>query len=295
MSEAVMEAMDAELFESELAYAPEGPEGPESEAFPTEGPWPEADRDDARRRRQRQILMARQAQPRRLPAAQPPTPAAPVRRTVVVPSQQQAMAAIRTLDADTSLALRSLRRELEKAKRNGDLALYSAMISAIGNQALDTYEDGLKHHDIVRASLRALPLALLWPQGRRSGASAVLLHPAFIGAAGIAGVLISGKLVNASHGVVGIQILGPTTVAQGATVTLTAYAVDARGNTVTDTTLTWVADPSEKVNLRVQTGTSNDCTGKNVGDTVITVTGGGAMHHHTLTVTPRSSSSSSGS
>ena len=215
-----------------------------SDAFPGDAAWGEASAD---RRRRRQMLTARQTsaqqaawQARQRRQLAPPT--APPSRPAAGPSQAQAMAAVRNLNADTSAAVRALRRELEKAKRKGDMASYSAVLSVLASQALDTFEGNLEDHPLIRALTRAAPLGLLYGQGPQRGAAKVIGNPIFIGSAGAAAILIAGKLVSDTKAVSTVDVNGAGSVAIGAPVQLSAVARDHKGNQVSVSDWTWMSD-----------------------------------------------------
>jgi hypothetical protein len=235
MSEATIDAvLDSEAYgpgEGEASFAGDA----WGDISPGEA-WGDAAGDDARRRRQRQIMVARQTQARQAPPARAAVAAAP--------SARQTMAVVRSLDAETSMALRSLRRELEKAKRDGNLALFSATLSPIAGQGLDTFTNGLGNHDFARALIRFAPLAPLALTGDRRGAGAVLLNPAFLGAVGIAAIFISGKLFNEHQGVNSVIVSGPATVSLsgGSSVALNVIAVDRTGKEATINSTAWQSD-----------------------------------------------------
>jgi hypothetical protein len=178
------------------------------------------------------------------------------------------MTAIRSSDLDTRAELDSLRRQLAKARRNGDMAMYSAVLSALGSQGIDTFGTSLEKHDVVKAFLRTAPLALLWPQKPRRGIEGILLHPAFVGAAGVAAIVISGKFINASRSVHDIQLNVPDTLdKQG---TLHAIAVDRSGRDL-DTKITWESPDTEYLDVKP----NGDYTAKKKGDARIKATGDG--------------------
>ena len=289
MSEATIEAFESEAYEStgEALYEGEGAgeaayEGEGSGEAAYEGFGEDARSDARRRARQRQIMAARQRQ-RQGQLRRPPTPP-PRRAAVTVPSQRQAMTAIRSSDLDVRAELDSMRRALAKARRNGDMAMYSAVLSALASQGIDTFGTRLEKHDIVKAFFRTAPLALLWPQKPRRGIEGVLLHPAFVGAAGIAAIFISGKVVNASHGVDSISVISPVSVKAGKTVNLSAVAVDRKGNDVPGITITWSPQSGN-----IATVDNNGvCTGGTDGagqQTIITAAGGGATGRIQVNVT----------
>jgi uncharacterized protein YjdB len=292
MSEATIEALESEAYEGEgEAYGEGGYEGEaygeggyEGEAY-GEGSYEaygESARSDARRRRarQQQIAAARRARQRRLPAPPPRRPAV----TAPPPSQRQAMTAVRSVDRDLEMELDALRRQLAKARRNGNLAMYSAVLSAFGSQGIDTFGDRLEKHDVVKAALRAAPLGLLWPQHGKKGIEGVLLHPAFIGVAGIAAIVISGKVVSAPHAVDSISVISPVDVPAGAgnSVTLSAVAVDRKGNTVPNISITWTSLDTTAATV----DSKGVCTGVTKGkQAVITAVGGAATGRIVVNVT----------
>jgi hypothetical protein len=283
MSEATIEALESEAYEGEgEAYGEGGYEGEaygeagyEGEAYGEGGyeAYGESARSDARRRRarQQQIAAARRARLRRPPAPPPRQPAVTAPR----PSQRQAMTAIRSADRDLKMELDSLRRQLAKARRNGNMAMYSAVLSAVGSQSIDTFGDRLEKHDVVKAAVRAAPLGLLWPQHGRKGVEGVLLHPAFIGAVGIAAIVISGKVVSAPHAVDSISVVSPVNIEAGESRPLSAFAVDRKGNEVPNITITFT--PQDENIATVKNGVCTVADSATTGDqTVITAAGGGA-------------------
>jgi len=245
MSEATIEALESEAYEGEgEAYGEAGYEG---EAFGEAGyeAYGEDARSDARRRRarQQQIIAARQRQARlRRPPAPPPR-----RPAVTVPGQRRDMTAIRSADLDMKAELDALRRQLNKAKRSGNMAMYSSVAGAVVSQGIDTYGDSLAKHEVVKALLRTAPLALLWPQSGRRGIEAVLLHPAFLGAAGVTAIFVSGKLMTSSRGVHDIQLKVPDTLQKKGT--LRAVAVDRNGKDLVNK-VTWDTPDTEYLDLQ---------------------------------------------
>jgi hypothetical protein len=293
MSEATIEALESEAYEGEGEAYGEAGFGGEAygeagfggEAYGEGGyeAYGESAKSDARRRRarQQQILAARRAQQRRLPALPPRRPVV----TAPSPSQRPAMTAIRSQDLDLKLELDALRRQLAKARRNGNLAMYSAVLSAVGSQGIDTFGDRLEKHNVVKAAVRAAPLGLLWPQHGKKGIEGVLLHPAFIGTLGIAAIFISGKVVSAPHAVDSISVISPVNVvAEKPPVALSAVAVDRKGNEVPHISYTWTS-----LDTTVATVDSSGlCTGVKGAagrQTVITAAGGGATGRIVVNVT----------
>ena len=296
MSEATIEALESEAYEGEgeaygeAGYGGEayGEAGYGGEAYGEAGyegeAYGESARSDARRRRawqqrQRQILAARRAGQRRVPAP-------PLRRPAVTaprPGQRPAITAVRSVDLDTRMELDALRRQLAKARRNGNMAMYSAVLSALASQGIDTFGDRLEKHDVVKAALRAAPLGLLWPQSDKKGIEGVLLHPAFIGAAGIAAIVISGKVVNASHGVDSISVISPARVPAGGSAMLSAVPVNRKGNTVPNTPITWTSLTPDVAT--VDSSGSCAAVGAKGQQATITAAGGGATGRIVVNVT----------
>jgi hypothetical protein len=233
MSEATIEAFESESWDSMGEAASEG-EGAGETLYEGETAGENAydsSGEDVRsypRSRARRIRDARQAQRGR------PLPPTPARRGVVsAPIRRPTITAVRSVDLDTRAELDSMRRALARARRNGDMAMYSAVLSALASQGIDTFGNHLGNHDVVKAVFRTAPLALLWPQKPRRGIEGILVHPAFVGAAGIAAIVISGKFVNASHGVDTISVDGPDEISIGrGAEQLSAVASDRKGNTV---------------------------------------------------------------
>jgi hypothetical protein len=299
MSEATIESLESEAYEGEggeAAYEGEayGESGYEGEAYGEAGyegeAYGEASRAEVRRRRARQqrIVAARQRQARQ---RRPPAP--PQRRpAVTVPSQRQAMTAIRSLDLDTKVELDSMRRQLAKARRNGDMAMYSAVLSTLASQGIDTFGDKLQKHNVVKAFFRTTPLALLWPQSNRRGVEGILLHPAFVGAAGVAAIVISGKLVNASQDVHEIQIANPGPISAGDSGQLSGTPKDRSGRDVQGIAVNWDSDNSARLNFTDKT-LGKFTTGPETGPVNVKASTDGVSN--TISVTISSSSSGGGS
>ena len=206
MSEATIEALESEAYEGigEAAYEGEGAgeaayEGEGTGEAAYEG-FGEDARSDARRRDPAAADHGRAAAAAAAATA-PSGGATEASSRHSSASQGQAMTAIRSSDLDMRAELDSLRRQLAKARRNGDMAMYSAVLSALASQGIDTFGTSLEKHDVVKAFFRTAPPALLWPEKPRRGIEGILLHPAFVGAAGVAAIVISGKFINSSRGV----------------------------------------------------------------------------------------------
>jgi hypothetical protein len=266
MSETMTEAQEPETWGESLdgESEPAG-ESLESEAYPAEAGWAESS-GDARRRRQRQIMLARRQAQLSRPPAQPPAPAPP-RPVTAGPSASQAARAasqavravrddVLALDLDTKAALRSLRHELKKAKQHGNEAAYAATGAIILNQGLDTFGTKLIPHPFVRALMRAAPLGLLYSYGPERGAARFFGNPIFVGVAGTAAILISEKLATGSWesppaekasdqvpDLAGVSLAGPSAISKAAGPTqLKATAVDQQGNKVANSNYVWRTD-----------------------------------------------------
>jgi hypothetical protein len=296
MSEATIESLESEAYEGEggeAAFEGEayGESGYEGEAYGEAGyeAYSEDARSDARRRRARQqrIVAARQRQARQRRAPAPP----PRRPAVTVPSQRQAMPAIRSLDLDTKAELDSVRRQLAKARRNGDMAMYSAVLSTLASQGIDTFGDKLQKHDVVKSFFRTAPLALLWPQSSRRGIEGILLHPAFVGAAGVAAIVISGKLVNASQDVHEIQIANPGPISAGDSGQLSGTAKDRSGRDVQGIAINWDSDNSNRLNFTDKT-LGKFTTGPETGPVNVKASTDGVSNTISVTITKRPDDSS---
>jgi hypothetical protein len=294
MSEAFTEAFEAEVYESSGETGFEGFEGEASGEAGLEGEggfegetsyegYPEDARSDARRRRerrQRQIMQARQrqAQLRRRPSPPPPR-----RPAVPGPSPRQTIAAIRSdvrdLNLDTKLDLDAVRRALNEANRRGDRAMYSALLSIVGNQALATYDTSLGSHQAVGAAIRWAPSLLLSSSKGRPGIEGFLLSPPVIAGAVVAGIAVSGHFINAPKGVRDIIVTVPGSLAKG---TFTGTPVDGKGTIVTGVTISWSSqDPNT---LAVDSG--GGFTAKSAGSTQVAATVPGFTKWTPVVVTP---------
>ena len=289
MSEAFTEAFEAEAYESSGETAFEGFEGEASGEAGLEGEggfegetsyegYPEDARSDARRRRerrQRQIMQARQrqAQLRRRPS--PPSP--PRRPTVPGPSPRQTIAAIRSdvrdLNLDTKLDLDAVRRALNEANRRGDRAMYSALLSIVGNQALATYDTSLGSHQAVSAAIRWAPSLLLSSSKGRPGIEGFLLSPPVIAGAVVAGIAVSGHFINAPQGAQSISIGDPSPITAGSLGTMTGVALDRHGHPLPAVGLTWSSQKGLLTFTNAATGAYT--AGPTPGQDFVTAAGGG--------------------
>jgi hypothetical protein len=297
MSEAYPEAYESEAYEAygEAGYEGEaageaaGGAGYEGEAG-NEGEagyeaYGEDARSDARRRRerQRQIMLARQrqAQLRRRPAASPQRPAPP-------PGSRQAIAAIRSdvrdMNLDNKVDLDSLRRALSEANRRGDRAMYSSLLSILGNQAIATYEPSLANHQVVSAAIRWAPSLLLSSSKRKPGIEGFLLSPPVLAGAVVAGVLISGNFINVSTDAHSISIGAPAPITMGdPSGSLAAVALNKAGQPLPNVALSW---SSQNGRLAFASPSSGNYTVVSAGPDYITVTGGGATNGIFVTIAP---------
>lgn len=281
MSEAAFESEAYEAIEGEAEAAGEALE---SEAAGEAG-WGEAYPDDVRRRRQRQIMMARQAQQRRqlpAPAGRPPvaTPS---------PAVQSVRSEVRSLDLDTKVALDSVRGRLNEAQRLAYRNAWAAEASVAASQILDSFEINLEPHDWARALIRGAPTLLLAPgKPRKPGVEGFLYDPRVGGTAVLAAIFAIGQFRNASAGADNIvitripanQLASPPAAGGGGR--LSGTAVDKQNNPITPPiTITW--DSEDQSILQV----SSDGTFKplKAGVTRIIATGGGITKREDVTVT----------
>jgi hypothetical protein len=260
MSEAATEALESEAYEgSESESEATGEafgEAFESEAAGEAG-YGEASRDDAQRRRQRQIMMARMAQQfsPQLPPPPRPGPPRPAIR-VPTPAVRQVRSEIRSLDLDTKVALDSLRNRLNRANRLAYRNAWAAEAGVAASQALDSFGDGLEPHDWARAIIRGAPTLLIAPgEQRRRGLEGVLFDPRVAGGALIAAIWAFGHFRNASKGVHGINIANPSPLTVGDTGTLSGIPVDGNGQEVQGITVTWASSNSDVLSVDPSSGT----------------------------------------
>jgi hypothetical protein len=281
MSEATYDSLEGEAYESE-AYEGEG-EAYEGEAYEGEagyeayGEESRAQRD--RRNRQRQIMLARQQQLQRqrrsatVRSAPRPAPATVTAATRPAPAT---LNAIRAVDLDAKVAQDSLRRQLEKARRNAQWSTYSAIATGAVSQALDTFEGNLADHPFVRAGLRLAPQALLPATSQRKGIEAVLLHPAFLATAAAGGILLAGRLANTDKTARAIDIIGPDSVDAGTSSTFLAEVTDSAGRIVTNLPLTWTSSDNSTLSFPDpgRGAFTTTTTGPSAASVIVTVTAG---------------------
>ena len=110
-----------------------------------------------------------------------------------------------------------------------------------------------------------------------------MLHPAFVGAAGIAAIVISGKFVNASHEVNSISVNGPDQInIYDGPKQLSAVASDRKGNPVT-VNLTWTSTDTTTATV----DSTGLVTGIKAGSVHIEARGGGATGRKFITIATR--------
>jgi hypothetical protein len=241
MSEAATEALEAEAYEGIEGEGEGAGEAFESEAAGEAG-YGEAYWDNARRRRQQQIMAARMAQ--QLRPQLPPRPPRPVIRTPS-PAVREVRSEIRSLDLDTKAALDSLRNRLNRANRLAYRNAWAAEASVAASQVLDSFQDGLEPHDWARALIRAAPTLLLAPgEQRKRGVEGVLYDPRFAGGALVAAIWAFGHFRGQIKGVHRIEVDydGPLTVPGGAdpTAQLSVVAFDRAGNVLPNVKFSYV-------------------------------------------------------
>lgn len=271
MSEATFEGLESETYESagEAIYEGEGTGEATYEGYGEDA------RSDARRARQRQIMLARQQRQAQL--RRPPEP--PPRRAVVTAPGQAAPPA-RSLDLETKMALDSLRSRLNEANRLAYRNAWAAEASAATSQILDSFEDGLAPHDWARALIRGAPTLLLAPgKPRKPGLEGLVFDPRVGGGALLAAIWAFGHFRNQSHGVSKIEVdfQGPLTAAAGGnhTAQLTALALDKAGNVLPDVTFTYVPRTPGLFDLNETSPGVVELTGAQKGTTWVAVTAGG--------------------
>jgi hypothetical protein len=297
MSEAFTEAFEAEVFESSGETGFEGFEGEASGEAGLEGEggfegettyegYPEDARSDARRRRERRQRQIMQARQRQTQLRRRPSPPPPRRPAVPGPSPRQTIAAIRSdvrdLNLDTKLDLDAVRRALNEANRRGDRAMYSALLSIVGNQALATYDTSLGSHQAVSAAIRWAPSLLLSSSKGRPGIEGFLLSPPVIAGAVVAGIAVSGHFINAPQGAQSISIGNPSPINAGSSGTMTGVALDRHAHPLPNVGLTWSSQKGLLTFTNAATGAYT--AGSNPGQDFITATGGGVTNGVFVTI-----------
>jgi hypothetical protein len=287
MTEAITEALESEAYAGSEGESEAMGEAIESEAAGEGGGFGEGSWDDARRRRQQQIMMARMGQqlrPQPRPGLPRPVISAPS------PAVQGVRSAIRSLDLDTKVALDSLRNRLNRANRLAYRNAWAAEASVAASQVLDSFEDGLEPHDWARAIIRGAPTLLLVPgEQRRRGLEGVLFDPRVAGGALIAAIWAFGHFRNASRGVHQIQVTyqGPLTAGAGAghTAELRVVAFDQAGNVLPNVSFTYAPQTGGYFTHAETSPGVVTLTGQNVGTTFLTVTADGKRGGTFVTVT----------
>jgi hypothetical protein len=280
MSEAALEALESEAYsglegEGEASEGEAYGEGEASSEGRGEDPRSRAYR---RAQQQQQIMLARRRQmqmraPQTSWAGQPSPGARPNQATI---------SALRQVDLDAKVAQDSLSRKVDRANLRASRATYSALATAAVSQVLDTYEQNLKDHALVRAAARVAPLAILPPDQTRRGVDAVLLHPAVIGSALIGAIFLIGKTTTTAQDVHDIRVAVPDVVQVGDRGTLVAIPVARNGRTVSDAPVTW--DSRDDTILRFTDKAAGKFEAVGAGLVAVTATSGNVTVTSALTV-----------
>jgi hypothetical protein len=304
MSETWTDAMDSEAYEAygEGAYDSEayGEGAYDSEAYGDasyEGLGEESRSARERRERQRQILLERQRQRQRLAQRRPqrPVPSQPRPARAAGPSPRQTIAAVRSLDLDTKVALDSMRRALEESNRRANRANWATIAGVAAAEVINQF-DALENHPNVSAAILGAPLLLLSPQKHRSGVEGFLLDPRVIGGAAVIGIAVASRFTGTSKAVHTITIAAPSTVNSPAggedasTGQLSALAYDRSGNPLQGTQFTWSSSPSDQLTVTAGPSTQTTYTVKSGADNpaavLITAQAEGKTGTATVTVVP---------
>jgi hypothetical protein len=234
-----------------------------------------------RRERQRQILDARrQAHLRR--TGRPQFPASrPVRAAV---RARPTITAVRSPDLETRAAQDSLRRALEESNRRASRATWAAVAGAAVDQGLASFEDDLKNLPYVAAGARFAPLLFLSPQKKRGGVEGVITDPRVVGGAAILGIALLGNFMNKPKDVSQIQIMSPSTIASGGT--LSAMAYDRNGKPLTDANITWQSGSTD-----LQVSPTGTITGSSGAQGTVLVFAGGKSQSQQVTISGSSAPS----
>jgi hypothetical protein len=170
------------------------------------------------------------------------------------------------------------------------MAYRNAWVSELGtnaSQILDSFEDNLKPHDWARALIRGLPNVALAPGNpwKKHGLERIVFDPRFGGSVLLAGIWAIGHFRNQSHGVHDINRPSSINVAEGDSISVSAYAVDRNGNSVT-IDIGWRSEDTTIATVSSSTGASVDVRGVAAGkQTFITVTAGTISKSIPVTVT----------
>ena len=173
------------------------------------------------------------------------------------------------------------------------MAYRNAWVSELGtnaSQILDSFEDNLKPHDWARALIRGLPNVALAPGNpwKKQGLERIVFDPRFGGSVLLAGIWAIGHFRNQSHGVHDINRPTSINVAEGDSVTVSAYAVDRNGNSVA-VDIGWRSEDTKVATVSSSTGASVGVHGEAAGkQTFITVTAGTISRSIPVTVGPAS-------
>jgi hypothetical protein len=201
--------------------------------FDTEGEGDGEASSAEARRRVRRAYRYNQAR-RRVPVAGRPTgrilrPQVPgIRPALPAPTA----AALQNLDLDTKVGQDKLRLALRRSNQRASRATYASIAGLAVDQALDTFGEDLEDHDLIRAGLRSLPLALLSPARKRPGLEGVLLDPRVIGLAAVAGLLTAGALRTRAEEQLTVDILPKQITASAGTGVFRVSIRDGSGATV---------------------------------------------------------------
>ena len=154
-----------------------------------------------------------------------------------------------------------------------------AELNSNASQILDSFEDNLQPHDWARALIRGLPNLALAPGNpwKKRGLERIVFDPRFGGSVLLAGIWAVGHFRNRSQGVHDINIPPSISVDAEDSVTVSAFAIDQKGNSLADT-ISWKSEDTTIATVNPATGPSTQISGlsgQSGKQTFVTATAGG--------------------
>jgi len=203
-----------------------------------EGVFDDAENDDgeARRgeRRRRSARLERLQRARSVPANR--TRAAAARRQVVPtrPTTQQAVTAIRNLDADNKVQDDRFRQALASLRKDQIRASYATVATAVAGQVVQAFDQ--PKNVFARAAVLTAPLLITLKAPRRGVGflGYVGENPVLPGAVAVAAITFAGNRSRTAAKVNQLVIDGPSKLEAGSNDSFAVEIFDAKGNRLTE-------------------------------------------------------------
>jgi hypothetical protein len=216
-----------------------------------------------------------------------------------VPSSQQTIAAVRSLDLETKVQEDAFRSALARQGSRMNRAEYAAVLGAATNQFIESFD--APGNVYAKAALRFSPLLLLSPQRRGQGFDAFVRDPRVLGAAAVLAITFAGDNRSRFTAARSVGLTFGSQMQANETQRIYADARDSRGRSV-GAEVSWESDNSTVLTVDKKGSNVAEVIARSPGRAVLTAkTDEGVLERATIVVSAApaaattSSSSSGGS